>query len=184
MRSVELLTTHCRLRLPHPHDSTALQRYYQINAAFLQPWLPQYHPQRFQLDHIESTTRAQLELYLQGRLVPLLVLGRRSNRLIGRITYSQLVRGNVQSCTVGYQIGQAYNGKGLATEALRAANAHLMDIMGLHRIEALIMPHNKASIRVVEKLGFVYEGLSRRLLQIDGIWQDHCRYALLAPEPA
>ncbi len=180
MESIELLSPHCRLRLPHPHDSAALQRYYRSNAAFLQPWLPAYHPQRFQRDHIETTIRSQLELYLQRRLIPLLVLGRQSNRLLGRITYSQVVRGNAQTCTVGYQIGRDYNGRGIATEALYAANTYLFEKKGFHRIEALIMPHNHASIRVVEKLGFEYEGCSRGLLQINGAWRDHLRYALLA----
>lgn len=180
MQSIELLSPHCRLRLPHPHDSAAIQRYYRSNADFLQPWLPAYHPQRFELDHIEATTRSQLELYLQRRLIPLLILGRQSNRLLGRLTYSQVVRGNAQTCTVGYQIGQAYTSRGLATEALQIANNYLFEAMGFHRVEALIMPHNQASIRVVEKLGFEYEGRSRALLQINGTWQDHLRYALLA----
>lgn len=181
MLSIELLSPHCRLRLPHPHDSAAIQRYYHSNADFLQPWLPAYHPKHFELDHIKATTCSQLKLYLQRRLIPLLILGRQSNRLLGRLTYSQVVRGNAQTCTVGYQIGEAYNRRGLATEALQTANTYLFEEQGFHRIEALIMPHNHASIRVVEKLGFEYEGRSRGLLEINGAWQDHLRYALLAP---
>lgn len=183
MQSIELLSTHCRLRLPHPYDSAALQRYYRSNAEFLQPWLPAYHPQHFELEHIRATTKSQLELYLQRRLIPLLILGRQSNRLLGRLTYSQVVRGNAQTCTVGYHVGRDYNRRGLATEALKTANAYLFEREGFHRIEALIMPHNQASIRVVEKLGFEYEGCSRRLLQINGVWRDHLRYALLNPNP-
>lgn len=182
MRSIELLTTHCRLRLPHPNDSSAIQRYRLTNRAFLQPWLPTYHLQRFNLDHIDRTTKIQLEWYLDGRLVPLLILGRRSNRLLGRITYSHLSRGNAQTCIVAYQLGEEYNGQGLITEALQASNAYLFEALGFRRIEALIMPRNAPSIRVAQKLGFRYEGVSRELLQINGIWEDHARYALLCAE--
>ena len=44
---------------------------------------------------------------------------------------------------------------------------------GLHRVEANIMPRNPASLRAAEKAGFVREGLSRRYLNINGVWEDH-----------
>ncbi len=49
----------------------------------------------------------------------------------------------------------------------------------LHRIEANIMPRNKRSIQVVEKNGFIYEGVSKRYLRINGNWEDHAHYVLL-----
>jgi ribosomal-protein-alanine N-acetyltransferase len=50
--------------------------------------------------------------------------------------------------------------------------------VGLHRIEATIRPENRASRRVVEKLGFHEEGIRRRCLHVDGAWRDHICYAL------
>ena len=54
--------------------------------------------------------------------------------------------------------------------------------MGLHRIEINIRPENAASLRVVEKLGFRFEGMRLRYLHIDGDWRDHSTYALCADE--
>jgi ribosomal-protein-alanine N-acetyltransferase len=53
----------------------------------------------------------------------------------------------------------------------------------LHRLEAACMPSNAASIRVLEKNGFQREGLARRYLKINGVWQDHLLYATLADDP-
>jgi ribosomal-protein-alanine N-acetyltransferase len=67
------------------------------------------------------------------------------------------------------------------TEALERAISFAFEDMRLHRIEANIMPKNARSIRVVEKLGFVNEGLSRKYLKIAGSWEDHIHYVLLNP---
>ncbi len=56
------------------------------------------------------------------------------------------------------------------------------DGLGLHRLEANIMPENRASLEVVRSLGFRLEGLSRRYLKIAGTWRDHERWALTAEE--
>ena len=44
---------------------------------------------------------------------------------------------------------------------------------GLHRVEANVMPRNRPSLRVLEKNGFINEGLSRCYLNINGVWEDH-----------
>lgn len=181
MHSVELVTTHCRLRLPHPNDSHSIQRYYLNNKTFFKAWLPTYAPRRFELDFITEHTTQLLQQYLKGDALPLLVLGRRSNRLLGRINYTKIQRGNLQACFVGYQLNQEDVGKGLITEALEEGNRYVFEYLHLHRINAYIMPSNQASIRVVEKLGFQQEGLSKAVLKIDNAWRDHWRYALINP---
>ena len=54
--------------------------------------------------------------------------------------------------------------------------------MTLHRMEAAIVPRNTASRRVVHKLGLREEGTSLRFLQIDGVYEDHVRYAITVEE--
>jgi ribosomal-protein-alanine N-acetyltransferase len=51
--------------------------------------------------------------------------------------------------------------------------------LGLHRLEAACLPHNQASQRVLQKAGFKREGMARRYLKINGVWQDHDLFALL-----
>jgi ribosomal-protein-alanine N-acetyltransferase len=52
----------------------------------------------------------------------------------------------------------------------------------LHRIEIAIRPENTASLRVVEKLGFRYEGHKERYIHINGAWRDHYIFALTKEE--
>ena len=59
---------------------------------------------------------------------------------------------------------------------------HCFIVVGLHRIEATIRPENRASRRVVEKLGFHEEGIRRRCLHVDGAWRDHICYAITAED--
>ena len=67
--------------------------------------------------------------------------------------------------------------------ALSGAMRFAFDELKLHRLEAACMPHNRGSIRVLEHNGFQREGLARRYLKIDGIWQDHLLYATLVDDP-
>jgi ribosomal-protein-alanine N-acetyltransferase len=55
-------------------------------------------------------------------------------------------------------------------------------VLHLHRMEICIRPENGPSLRVVEKLGFRYEGLRRRFIHINGEWRDHYSFALVAEE--
>ena len=98
---------------------------------------------------------------------------------IGFINFSNIVRGAFQSCHLGYATDHAEINRGVMTEALKRAIAFAFDELKLHRVEANIMPKNTRSIRVVEKLGFVNEGLSRKYLKINGVWEDHIHFVRL-----
>jgi ribosomal-protein-alanine N-acetyltransferase len=63
--------------------------------------------------------------------------------------------------------------------AVAMATDYCFHVLGLHRIEIAIRPENTASLRVVEKLGFRYEGLRRRYIHINGDWRDHFAFALV-----
>lgn len=102
--------------------------------------------------------------------------------VVGRVTLGRVLRGPFQNSFVGYWVDVAYQGKGVMTEAVRAVLGFAFDPLGLHRIQASIMPRNFGSVRVVEKLGFRHEGVSLRYLQIAGKWEDHAIYALTREE--
>ena len=85
---------------------------------------------------------------------------------------------------VGYALASAHWGQGYGHEALRLALNHAFDILELHRLEADVDPRNAASIRLLEKLGFVREGVLRERWHVGGEVQDSAIYALLAPDYA
>jgi ribosomal-protein-alanine N-acetyltransferase len=68
------------------------------------------------------------------------------------------------------------------TEALTAVIEHAFTTMGLHRLEANVMPRNEASKGLLVKLGFHDEGIAKRYLQIQGRWEDHTHMVMLREE--
>lgn len=84
--------------------------------------------------------------------------------------------------SVGYDLARAYWGKGIIPEALRAVIDFGFDRMGLNRIEADCSIYNKNSIRVLEKLGFQFEGRQREQYYEQGEYHDLLLYGLLKRE--
>ncbi|WP_256757368.1 GNAT family N-acetyltransferase [Cohnella sp. WQ 127256] len=101
------------------------------------------------------------------------------DRIIGTITLNNIVRGAFLSCHLGYRLDLEERNKGYVTEGLSQVIDFAFKQLQLHRIEANIMPRNAASIQVVEKLGFLNEGLARKYLKINGKWEDHFHMVLL-----
>jgi ribosomal-protein-alanine N-acetyltransferase len=99
--------------------------------------------------------------------------------MIGGITLANVRRGIVQAGTIGYWVGQPHAHRGYMTAALRVLLPTLFGELNLHRVEAACIPSNAPSIRVLEKCGFSREGLARRYLCINGVWQDHLLFGLL-----
>lgn len=87
---------------------------------------------------------------------------------------TEVVRGSLQSGWLGYSLDHAHDGRGFTTAAVRLVLDYAFRTLKLHRIEAGVMPHNIASIRVLEKVGFEKEGLSKKNVLINGTWEDHC----------
>jgi [ribosomal protein S5]-alanine N-acetyltransferase len=102
--------------------------------------------------------------------------------LIGEVSLGSVQRGPFQSAFVGYWVDAEHAGRGYVPEGVAVMLRYGFEELGLHRIEAAIVPRNAASRRVVEKLGMRDEGVAFRFLQIRGVWEDHVRYAMTRDE--
>jgi len=100
----------------------------------------------------------------------------------GEINLNSVQRGPFQSAYVGYWIDEKHAGQGYVPEALVLVTRFAFDELHLHRIQVAIIPRNAASRRVVEKLALREEGVALRYLEINGVWEDHVRYAMTAEE--
>lgn len=103
-------------------------------------------------------------------------------QLAGEINLNNVTRGALQGATVGYWIDQARAGNGYIAEAVVVLTDYAFEQLQLHRLEICIVPRNINSRRVVEKLGIRSEGIAERYLEINGMWEDHVRYAITAEE--
>jgi ribosomal-protein-alanine N-acetyltransferase len=83
---------------------------------------------------------------------------------------------------VGYWIDEALAGRGFTPEAAAVLIRFAFEEVGLHRIQVSIIPRNAASRRVATKLLLREEGIAQRLLEINGVWEDHVCYAITVEE--
>ncbi|MFM8388680.1 MAG: GNAT family N-acetyltransferase, partial [Actinomycetota bacterium] len=98
------------------------------------------------------------------------------------VNLNNVMRGAMQSATIGYWIDERRAGNAYTSEAVVVLLKFAFDELHLHRIEVCIIPRNTNSLRVVEKLELRNEGLAERFLEINGLWEDHYRFAMTTEE--
>jgi ribosomal-protein-alanine N-acetyltransferase len=103
-------------------------------------------------------------------------------RFVGEVNISSVTRGAFQNAYVGYWVDQAQAGRGYVPESCVLLFRFAFEEIGLHRLQISIIPRNRPSRRVAQKLWLRGEGIALRYLEIDGRWEDHVRYALTAEE--
>lgn len=100
----------------------------------------------------------------------------------GEVNLNNVVRGAMQSGTIGYWIDERHAGHSYVAEGVVVLARHAFDDLKLHRLEICIIPRNSNSRRVMDKLGIRDEGLAERFLEINGVWEDHIRYGITVEE--
>jgi [ribosomal protein S5]-alanine N-acetyltransferase len=175
-----LTTERVRLVRMAPGHGAMLAAFFRRNDRHLAPWDPPRPTGITEAAYWESECERAAEDFDSGAVVRWLMLPReQSQPLIGRINFTQIVRGPFQSCMLGYAIDAAHEGRGLMREALEAAIAVMFTSLGLHRIQANYVVDNARSGGLLARLGFVREGLARNYLFINGAWRDHVLTARL-----
>jgi len=162
-------------------DAQLLAELVSIDRDFFAPWEPTRGDDYFTVVGQRTLVRDALERYEDGSSHPRVIVD--DDRVVGRITLNGIVRGPFQSCSLGYWVGAADNGRGVATAAVQDIKGVAFEQLGLHRIQAGTLLHNVRSQRVLARNGFVRFGLAPAYLNIAGRWQDHVLYQVLRPEP-
>lgn len=152
--------------------------YFESNRNYFEPWMPALPPDFYSIKKQYEFLEEDADLVRHGSQQRFFIFKKEAEeRIIGDFLFSNIVYGPLQSCFLGYKISQSESNKGYMTEALEAGINFAFERLMLHRVEANIIPRNTTSIRVIEKLGFVKEGISKEYLQINGKWEDHYRFA-------
>jgi len=169
-----LSTSRLILRALHPSDLDDLYAYAS------DPGIDQYVPWECykNIDEARENLNAFIEEYEKDGLGAWGIEQRADKKLIGIINTSIPHRIN-RRVEMGYTIARAYWGQGLATEAVRAVVQFGFEKMELIRIEAVVLPENLASARVLIKAGFQFEGLLHSYQVWRGRPRDLQMYALV-----
>jgi ribosomal-protein-alanine N-acetyltransferase len=167
------------LRAPQMSDYSEWTTLREASRAFLTPWEPTWPSD----DLSRSAFRRRLRRYTEDQRADTsyaFFLFRKSDEaLIGGLTLANIRRGVAQAGSLGYWIGEPFARRGMMTGAVQGLVPFAFGSLRLHRLEAACIPSNTASIRLLEKVGFVREGYAREYLCINGLWQDHLLFARL-----
>ncbi len=169
-------------RLLEPDDAPVLAALLRENRAALAPWEPLRSAAWATVEVQEEVVGRALEQHRLGQLVPLAVLDE-DGQLVGTLNLQSVIRGFLQSCSVGYWLAAHAQGRGLATAALREAVEIAFADLRLHRVQAETLRDNVRSQRLLERVGFVRFGEAPEFIKIAGRWQDCVLYQLLTPTP-
>lgn len=167
------------IRVVKQRDAKTLQNELLSNRTWLRPWEATSPDGPVSFD-MRAGIRRLLQQYRDGSGVPLVM--EFGDQIAGQLNVWGIARGSLSSATIGYWVGERFAGKGITPTAVALATDMCFSDLRLHRMEICIRPENRASLRVVEKLGFRYEGLRRRYIHIDGDWRDHYAFALVSEE--
>ena len=102
------------------------------------------------------------------------------NRLIGNICFWRIEREHFRA-EIGYVLHPAHQGKGIMNEAVTAVLDYGFKEMKLHSVEANVNPENGASIKLLERIGFIREGYFKENYFFDGKFLDSAIYSLITP---
>ena len=178
-RTVRLETERMILRPPEHGDFRAWSSLRRDSRDFLSPWEPTWAS-----DHLSRKSFTNRVYWAQksigsGTAMPLFLIRRSDDTLLGAITLDNIRRGPAQAGTTGYWIGAPFARSGFMREAITALVHHAFRELDLSRIEAGCLPENTPSRRLLESCGYKYEGVAQSYLQINGRWRNHVLYANL-----
>jgi ribosomal-protein-alanine N-acetyltransferase len=179
MEKTSIKTKRLNLKTIDQSSAAEVLDYYQRNKDFLNEWEASKNEEYFTLNYQIKLLKMQKIKMENGTLFRFWIYKKNNNKLIGSIAFNNIIRGAFQSCHLGYKLDKDEINQGYMTEALNTAIEYAFKELKLHRIEANIMPKNKPSFKVVEKLGFINEGISRKYLKINNSWEDHIHMVLL-----
>jgi len=178
MTILPLRTARLTLRVMHPEDAATLASYRDdVEVARFQDWAMPYgiaDAQRLLapqagLDDLDPTGWTQVAVEHDGRVV-------------GDVAVE--LDPAAPRAAIGYTLAPDWHHRGLALEAVGAVVDALFQRSAVRRIEASLDPDNVASMRVVETLGFCFEGVARQAALVRGAWVDDARFAILREDRA
>ncbi len=158
-------------------------KFYQNNREVFEPYeversknfyTEQYHKTLLQCEYNLAIKQSAVRFWVSEKTEP--------ERIIGTVSLQGIRYDFFCSAILGYKFDREFWGRGYAGESVRKCLEIAFVEMNLHRIEACTLPENRPSRKLLERLGFAWEGTRRQSVKLHGCWRDHEVYALLAEE--
>ncbi|QUJ75295.1 GNAT family N-acetyltransferase [Sulfitobacter albidus] len=179
LRKLRLETERMTLRPPVHNDHRAWVALRSESREFLTPWEPTWARDHLSRKAFSNRVYWANRSVNAGTALPLFMIRRTDQVLLGAITLDNIRRGPALAGTLGYWTGAAFARQGYMREAIETVVHYAFNHLDLSRIEAACLPENTPSRGLLERTGFKYEGVAQSYLQIDGRWRTHVLYAHL-----
>ncbi|MFY9304276.1 MAG: GNAT family protein [Rhodoluna sp.] len=168
-----------KLRVAKMRDSKQLEKLILGNRPWLRPW-EATNPESPNSFDVRGQLRGLLRQLDDQSGIPFVI--EVQGQVQGQLNVANVMYGSVSSAVLGYWVSPEVAGRGVMPVSVALVTDYLMDQVGLHRVEINVRPENAASLRVIQKLGFRYEGLKQRYIHINGDWRDHYVFAITKEE--
>ena len=179
----ELESNRLILRALNQEYASNVCEFYERNYHYLSLWEPNLSRHFLSIEAMKNLMKADFKNTLLGNNIRYwFSLKSFPDNIIGAVNFQNIKKGAFKSCQIGYKIDKAFSGMGITAEAAHCTISSLFLDEGLHRIEAIIATNNLPSIKLIERLGFLREGINRECVNINGSWVDCYQYSLLNGE--
>lgn len=149
------------------------------NRSFFETWINARAPQYYSSAGVAAAIESAHQDRAADKAYQYVI--REAGLLLGRINLTQVKRQHFYSADLGYRVGAAHAGRGIATQAVALIVAEAFDALGIKRVQATAAPHNAASIRVLQANRFKQYGHSSRSFFIHDAWHDLLHFEAHAP---
>lgn len=182
---ISIHTDLVELRTLREEDRAEFVRMHEVSREHFAPWMPEALTwQTF--DELFDQQLTSAEAGTGEATVIRMAAWTPDGRMAGLFSLSHVFRGALQNAYAGWRVSADQVGRGIGTSGVIG----LLDLafapgprgLGLHRVQANVIPTNAPSVRVAEKAGFRLEGRALRYLKIAGEWRDHLMFAKLVDE--
>lgn len=170
------------LRAPRVSHYDEWVRIRAESQASLQPFEPIWARDELTRSAYKRRVRRHDDERLRGLGFAFFVFDAQTDKLVGGCNLNNVRRGVLQAGTLGYWCGVRQRRKGYIHDAVQACLAFSFNDLGLHRVEAACIPSNEASRQLLLKAGFQEDGVARKFLKINGVWQDHATFSRLVED--
>lgn len=178
--TLEIETKRLILRVLTPDYAQDTLDFYMAHPEVYEKYEPIFKDEFYTLNYHEKLLQAEYQQTLLMRMFRFWIFEKDNpEQIIGTVSFHGISPDIYSCCSVGYKIAPEYWRKGYAYEAINASIEMIAKEIGIRRFEALVLPDNTPSIKLLEKLGFEKEGVLKEKIFIQGQWRDHIMYGLL-----
>ena len=178
--SMEYQTERLILKVLTPDYAKEVCQFLSDNGHIFENYEPELPSNYYTEEYQALILSCEMKLALKTNTIRYYVFEKTNpNKIIGTVCLHDIRQSSYSCCEIGYKFDHSYQHQGYATEAVTMGVSIAFAALGLHRVYARVLPENTSSIRLLERISFINEGIERQCVRIKGIWQDHLRYSII-----